>query len=146
VTVWPTGYDSNCSGVTLTKSAIANFSLNAKHAAGTALSDKTYSLTRGNVGSCTGTTFTYTFEYNDDAAGYIANPATHSPYFSLGSTTGTLTYKPPPASFLGGLSIMTVNYRLTATFNAWPATTAVQYLTITLNNICMSTLFTSPST
>jgi len=41
---------------------------------------------------------------------------------------------------------MTVNYRITATFTAWPATTAVQYLTITLNNVCMTTSFTSLST
>jgi hypothetical protein len=41
---------------------------------------------------------------------------------------------------------MTVNYKLTASFNAWPVKLTVQYLTITLNNICMTTKFTSMST
>lgn len=64
----------------------------------------------------------------------------------MNSASGVLTYKPPAASALSGLSTMTVNYRITATFTAWPVTTTVGYLTITLNNVCMTTKFTAAST
>lgn len=140
----PTGYSLSCKDITFTTTPIANFALNCKHAAGTAASDKTFVVTRSVDAGCAGTTYTYAFEYNDPSAGYTTNP--YSTYFSLNAASGVLTYTPPPASFLNGLTTMTVNYRLTATFTAWPAKTIVQYLTITLNNICATTAFTAAST
>jgi hypothetical protein len=145
VTVMPSGYVLICKDVTFTSTPIANFALSVKDAAGTAASDKTFGVTRSDATACTGTTYTYTFEYLDPSAGYTTtNP--YSTYFSLNAASGILTYKSPPASFMNGLTIMTVNCRLTATFVSWPAKTVVQYLTITLNNVCATTSFTAVST
>lgn len=140
----PLGYVLICKDVTFTTTPIANFALNVKDAVGTASSDKTFGVTRSDATACSGTTYTYKIEFNDSSAGYTTNP--YSTYFSLNTASGVLTYKPPPASFMNGLTQMNLGFRLTASFDSWPVKTAVQYLTITLNHVCATTKFTAMST
>ena len=61
------------------------------------------------------------------------------------SSSGTLQYKSPPASAANGLAEWKITYKYTYTLVAYPSTTAVQYLTITLKNVCLLSRFTSPS-
>lgn len=44
-----------------------------------------------------------------------------------------------------GLEKITLGYKITATFINYPNKTAVQYLTITLLNVCVTSRFTNPS-
>jgi len=100
-------------------------------------------VTNTAIAGCTDG-LTFVFEYIDPVDGYIANP--YGTYFSVAATTGVLTYKAPPASFMTGQSEMKLKYRITAKFDNYPSKTAVQYLTITLSNVCLLSRFTSPST
>lgn len=99
VTIYPTPYVRACETVSLSQTNIADFTLLVKHAAGTAASDKTFSVTNAAVTGCTNG-ITWTLEFIDPADGFITNP--HGTYISMASSTGVLTYQPPPASFMNG--------------------------------------------
>jgi hypothetical protein len=100
VTIYPSAYVKACSTIALTSTAIADFSLDVLNAAGSSASDKTFTVSNAAVTDCTDG-LTFVLEFNDPARGFISNP--YSTYFSIDSTTGALTYKSPPASFMNGL-------------------------------------------
>jgi hypothetical protein len=145
VKIYPASYIHACSTVSLTSTAISDFSLDVLDAAGTAASDKTFAVTTSPTTAPSGCTYGLTFAmlFNDPAHGYIANP--YSTYFSVASTTGVLTYKSPPASIMNGQAQMLLNFKIIATFDNFPSQTQVMYLKITLNNPCALSRFTNPS-
>lgn len=97
----PFGYVLACRDATFGTTPIANFALTVKNTVGTALSNKTFGVSRSDsISACTGTSYTFTLEFNDPSAGYTTNP--YSAYYSLTSAGGVLTYTPPPASFMNG--------------------------------------------
>lgn len=120
--MYPTGYVESCAGVTLSKTDIADFTLSAKHVVGTTLTDKTFAVTAGTLGSCSTTTLAWRIELIDPADGVVANP--YSTYFSIAAATGVLSYTPPPASFLNGLPQMRLDFKITSTLSSFPSKTA----------------------
>ena len=115
MTVYPTAYVAACSTAVLASTAtITSFNLTVKHLVGTALTDKAFTAAVSPaVVGCTAT-YTYALWYISPLSG----ATTTNPWATwFTQTTGTLSYKSPPASELNGNAYLDLNFKIVMTLD-----------------------------